>query len=559
MRPFHAGILLFALSLPAAHAGTPAAPLPEWKTQVDALLAEYDRSDSPGCSLGVFRDGRIAYARGYGMANLELGVANSRQTVFDIGSLGKQFTAFSILLLARDGKLALDDDIRRFLPEIPDYGKRVTIRHLLHHTGGLRDYIELLELAGAHEEDVTTEGEAFEALARQRAPLFPPGQRYLYSNSGYFLLGLIVKRASGQSLRDFARDRIFGPLEMTHTQYNEDHTRVIPNRSTGYSPREGGGFSIEMSDFEQNGDGGVLTSVEDLFLWDRNFADPVVGDRQLLVEMERTGVLNDGKPIDYAAGLRVGSYRGLRTVGHTGSWAGYLALLYRFPDQRFSVACLCNRTGVNRLRLMRQIADITLADKMTQAPTPAARPTERLSLSPAELARYRGAFRDPKTEAVWFLSVEGGALVANAQGSRIGLEAVAPGRFVPKEGGSLEITFEEGKSGARPSFTASWEAEERQRFEPIEVWSPSPAKLQDFAGLYTSDEVPALFRFAVLDGRLVLRHRVLPGGPWPATLPDSFAHGEQSVTFTRDAAGRVNGFRLASGEMTGLVFRRIGS
>ncbi len=556
MRSLLAGVLLSTLSLPAAGDGGAPVVLPEWKAQVDALLAEYDRSDSPGCALGVFRDGRILYARGYGMANLELGVADSPQTVFDVGSLGKQFTAFSILLLARDGKLALDDDIRRFLPEIPNYGSRVTIRHLLHHTGGLRDYIGLLELAGAHEEDVTTEGETLEALARQRAPLFPAGERYLYSNTGYFLLGLIVKRASGRSLREFAQEKIFGPLGMTHTQYNEDHTRVIPNRSTGYTPREGGGFSIVMSNFEQNGDGGVLTSVEDLFLWDRNFADPVVGDRQVLLEMERTGVLNDGRAIDYAAGLRVGSYRGLRTVGHTGSWAGYLALLYRFPDQRFSVACLCNRTGVNRLRIMRRIADFTLADQMTQPPAPAPKPRARLSLSAVELARYAGAFRDPKTEAVWFLSSEGDHLVADAQGSRIALEPIAPGRFVPAEG-DLEIAFEELGAAGRLSLTASWEGEESQRFERIEPWSPSPANLKDFAGLYTSDEVPALFRFAVAGGRLVLRHRVLSGGPWSPTLPDSFAHGEQSVTFTRNTAGRVEGFRLASGDITRLVFRRI--
>src|SRR5262245_50443079 len=184
------------------------------KSKVDALFAEYDRSDAPGCALGIFQDGRIVYSRGYGMANLELRVANSPQTVFDIGSIGKQFTAFSILLLARDGKLSLDDDIRKYLPELPDFGKRVTIRHLLHHIGGLRDYIGILELEGHGEEDVTTEPEALEALALQRGPIFAPGDRWEYSNTGYFLLGQIVGRASGKSLRDFAQERIFGPLGM---------------------------------------------------------------------------------------------------------------------------------------------------------------------------------------------------------------------------------------------------------------------------------------------------------------------------------------------------------
>ncbi len=356
-------VILALTILPRSAPGADAAPA-DAKARVDTLFAAYDRSDSPGCVLGIFQDGGIAYARGYGMANLELGVANTPQTVFDIGSLGKQFTAFSVLLLARDGKLSLDDDVRKYLPELPDFGKKVTIRHLLHHTGGLRDYIGLLGLEGHGEEDLTTSQEALDVLARQKAPIFAPGERYEYSNTGYFLLSWVVKRTSGQSLREFAQERIFGPLGMSHTQYNEDHTRVIPNRATGYTPRKDGGFSIEMSDWEQNGDGGVLTSVEDLFLWDRNFADPRVGDRALIEEMEKTGVLNDGKAIDYAKGLRIASYRGLRTVGHTGSWAGYLALLYRFPEAKFTVACLCNRTGVNRVRSMRQIADIYLADRL---------------------------------------------------------------------------------------------------------------------------------------------------------------------------------------------------
>ena len=223
------------LAAPLAFAADAAAP-PSKEARVDALFAEADRSDTPGCALGIFQDGRIAYSKGYGMANLELGVANTPHTVYDIGSLGKQFTAFSIYLLARDGKISIDDDVRKYVPELPDFGKPVTIRHLLHHTGGLRDYIELLELEGHGSEDLTTAQEALDTLTRQKAPLFAPGERYEYSNTGYFLLSWVVKRASGKSLRDFAQERIFGPLGMTHTQYNDEHGRIIPNRSTGYNP-----------------------------------------------------------------------------------------------------------------------------------------------------------------------------------------------------------------------------------------------------------------------------------------------------------------------------------
>ena len=278
--------VFLALAALGVVAPVPAAEAPvDPRTKVDELFRDYDRSDTPGCALGVYRDGKIAYARGYGMANLELGVANSPQTVFDIGSTGKQFTAFSIQLLAQEGKLSLDDDIRKWMPEIPSYGKTITIRHLLHHTGGLRDYIELMSLQGVMQEDLTGDAEVLEIMARQKAPNFPPGEEHLYSNTGYNLLSMIVKRVSGLSLRDFAAERIFGPLGMTHTQYNDSHTRIIPNRATGYSRPKGGVWGIDMSDWEQTGDGAVNTTVEDLQLWDENFYDGRVGGPKLIEAM----------------------------------------------------------------------------------------------------------------------------------------------------------------------------------------------------------------------------------------------------------------------------------
>ncbi len=335
----------------------------------------------PGCGLGIYRDGKIVYARGYGMANLELGIANTSQTVFDIGSTAKQFSAFAIQLLAREGKLSLDDDVRKWVPEIPSYGKTVTIRHLLHHTGGLRDYIELMSLQGVMAEDLTTDQDTLDIMALQKAPNFAPGEEHLYSNTGYFLLSTIVKRVTGQSLRDFAAERIFGPLGMTHTQFNDSHTRIIPNRATGYSRPKGGAFGIDMSDWEQNGDGGVLTTVEDLFRWDQNFYEPKVGDAALLEAMQQVGTLNNGKKLDYASALRMSSYRGLPTVSHGGSWAGYRAQLLRFPKQRFSVACLCNNGGVaNPSRLAQKVAEVYLGDQMSPAEakkSPEARPRHR--------------------------------------------------------------------------------------------------------------------------------------------------------------------------------------
>src|SRR5687767_10141619 len=260
--------------------------------RTDRIFAQWDRSDSPGCAVGVFRDGRIAYARGYGMANLELGVALSPQSVLDIGSTSKQFTAMAIVLLARQGKLSLDDDIRKHIPELPAYGKTVTIRHILTHTSGLRDYLTLWYLAGIADADFTTEAEALEIIARQKVLNFAPGEQRLYSNSGFFLASVLVERASGKSLAQFAEEHIFRPLGMRHTRFNNDHTSIIPGRATGYARRDGGGYSTSMSDFEQIGDGGVLTSVEDLQRWDENFYTGQVGGRPAIEQLHRRAVLN---------------------------------------------------------------------------------------------------------------------------------------------------------------------------------------------------------------------------------------------------------------------------
>ena len=226
-------LLFFALWIPSAAAqGQHFAP----DARVDSIFAAYDRPDAPGCAVGVYRDGRIQYARGYGLADLEHRVPITPATVFDIGSTSKQFTAATILLLEQEGKLSLDDDVRRFLPELPAYERPITIRHLLHHTSGLRDYIGLLRLAGVRTDDVATADDALQMLVRQRALNFAPGDEHLYSNSGYFLLSLIVERAAGRSLRDEARDRIFAPLGMTRTAYLGSYHDVVPDRAIGIWP-----------------------------------------------------------------------------------------------------------------------------------------------------------------------------------------------------------------------------------------------------------------------------------------------------------------------------------
>lgn len=332
---------------------------------VDEVFADLAKPGSPGCALGVYRDGKILYAHGYGLANVEQDVPIVSQSVFDIGSTSKQFTAASILLLEKQGKLSIDDNIRKYIPELPDYGQKITILHMLNHTSGLRDYLTLMDLAGIPTDSVTTDEDALEIVARQKALNFAPGSDWLYSNTGFFLLSLVVKRASGKTLREFAAENIFAPLGMTHTQFRDDHTLLIPNRALAYDPKENGtGFTLDVSYFEQTGDGAVHTSVEDLQKWDENFYGAQIGGKEFVAELQKPGNLNNGKVLDYAKGLFHQDYRGLPTIRHGGAWGGYRAELLRFPGQHFSVACLCNLENANPEERAERVADIYLGSLM---------------------------------------------------------------------------------------------------------------------------------------------------------------------------------------------------
>jgi CubicO group peptidase (beta-lactamase class C family) len=387
------------------------------RAAVDEVFVDLTKAGSPGCALGVYGDGKIAYSKGYGLANLEENVAITPQSVFDIGSTSKQFTAASILLLEKQGKLSIHDDIRKYIPELPDYGQKITILNLLNHTSGLRDYLTLMNLAGINTDGVTTDEDALQMIFRQKALNFAPGSDWLYSNTGYFLLSVIVKRMSGKTLREFAAENIFAPLEMTHTQYRDDHTSLIANRAMAYDAKEkGGGYSLNVSYFEQTGDGAVHTSVEDLLKWDENFYSGQIGGKDFLTEIQEVGKLNNGKSLLYAKGLHIEDYRGLRTVSHGGSWGGYRAELLRFPEQHFSVACLCNLGSANPTGRAHRVADIYLANQMKPREEKKmerrddARQKTVIQLSEEQLHEYAGDYSSDELSVVYRLDVADGKL-----------------------------------------------------------------------------------------------------------------------------------------------------
>ncbi len=371
--------LSLCLLLPGIAAGQEAeAPF----STIDSLFLPWNRTDAPGCALNIIQQGKSVYRKGYGMASIEHLLPHTPASIFYVGSISKQFTAASIALLALDGKLQLDDDIRTYLPEFPDYGTPIRIRHLLHHTSGIRDYLTLMMLADIPLENVFTDRDILCLLGRQQALNFSPGSAYSYSNSNYFLLRLIVERVSGQSIETFARTRIFEPLHMQHTQYLSNRDRLIPLRATGYT-YEGDTLRIDNQLPYVIGGGGVMTSVEDLYYWDQNFYHNQLGYDSLWIRLMHTrGVLTSGDTLPYALGLVLTSYRGLPVVEHGGAFAGFRAHYMRFPEEQTSIILLCNGAFFRPGTLARRIADHVLASRFPEPPPP--EPSRRPSPSPTQ-------------------------------------------------------------------------------------------------------------------------------------------------------------------------------
>jgi CubicO group peptidase (beta-lactamase class C family) len=325
---------------------------------VDSVFAPYSSTSSPGCAVGVVRDGQLAFAKGYGMADLEHDTPITPGTRFYIASLSKQFTAMSIVLLAQEGRLSLDDWIRRWVPQVPSFGPPITLRQLLHHTSGLRDYFTLLALSGWPSDGPLTEQQFIDLVSRQKNLNFTPGDEFLYSNTGYALLAVVVERASGQSLRDYAAEHIFKPLGMTHTEFRDDHTALIPHRAIGYQAT-GSGYRISQPEFDVVGDGGVFSTVEDLAKWDANFQSGRVGGKDGVAELEEPGRLNNGQGIPYALALTIGEMAGSTSYSHRGAYGGYRSAMIRIPDQHLTVITLCN-TSAAPATLADQVATIHL-------------------------------------------------------------------------------------------------------------------------------------------------------------------------------------------------------
>lgn len=526
------------------------------RARVDSVFAEYTRPGMPGCACLVRRDGRTVHAQGYGLASIELGVPITPRTVMDIGSTSKQLTAAAIWLLAQDGKLALDDEVQRFVPELPRIGDtRVTIRQLLHHTSGWRDYTFLLGAQGIEDGQAPGRAEALAALARQRTLNFAPGSAWQYSNTGYFLASVIVERVSGMSMRDFLRTRVFTPLGMTQSDVFDDHTRVFPGRAPSYDRGPDGQWHVAASNWEQTGDGAVQTSVEDLAKWDANFDAPVVGGRALVDSLQLTGRLAGGVPIVYAHGLGVDRWRGTRRVQHTGGWAGYRAVSMRLPELRTSVLLTCNAGTANTARLAERVAEAVLGAAL--GPADSVRLRDAITI--ARAADYAGVHErwlEPRSGRVVRIGSNGDAL---AFGAPTATTLAKVGRL--PDGALVVLPLADNAPRFRLDMTArtlrsetpngpeTWERVARVR-------TLDAAALAAIAGSYRSDEVGVAWRIAADSAALVLHPPT--GGPLRMVplFGDAYRTPAGLVRLERDAKDAVVAFTLTNRETVGQRFVR---
>lgn len=521
---------------------------------VDAIFQQWNNNSGPGAAVSVVQDGHLVLQKGYGLADLEYNIPIEPDTIFHVASVSKQFTAMALVLLEQDGKLSIDDEIHKYLPELPDYGHPIKIRNLLQHTSGIRDQWQTLALAGWSLEDVITQDQILRMLFRQKELNFPPGTEHLYSNGGYTLAAEIVTRVSGKPLPEFCASRIFKPLGMTNTHFHQDLNMVVKNRAYSYSP-SGAGYENAPLNYANVGATSLFTTATDLTKWLDNFRNPKVGGKAAIARLEEQAVLSDGKTIDYALGVSIGKYRGLKTVSHSGGDAGFRSYVCWYPDQQLGIAVVSNLGSFNPAAAANRVAAVYLESKME--PAPAAAPAKRtyVTVDPAILATYAGSYPLPKIGQTLVAVVEGGKLLAGGPiQPPMEMKPLAASRFFvePLE---AEIEFIPAPNGAmKVKITQPGAVNEGERAkEPVKA----DADLASYTGAYWSEELETQYTFSIKDGKLIATHAHHGVITLTAKAKDSFSSDQWfmgDVNFVRASDGHVTAVLLGGGRLRGIRF-----
>ena len=463
-------------------------------SQVDQIFEKWSTPNSPGCAVGIMEAGQIVLEKAYGMADLQHGIENTAETIFENGSVSKQFTSAAIILLAIEGKLALNDDVREYVPEVPDYGNKISLHHLMTHTSGLRDWGSVASISGwPRHERSHNHSDVLDIISQQTALNFHPGSEYSYSNTGYNLLAMVVERVSGIPFAQFSANHIFNPLGMNHTQWRDDHRRIVPGRSTAYRALGDSEFEILQPIEHVHGNGGLLTTVNDLLIWNQALEDGRIGGKRFLGMMHEQGRLTDNSLITYAGGLQIDSYKGIKRISHTGSTAGYRAFVARYPEHNLSIALLCNTSDANPGSIRDQIADIFIGEFVKNP-----EPPQALSLAPEIVASYAGLYYEPVTGQTKKLEMTNGQLYDD--GSK--LVPTSSSIFV-NPANTTHYIFEIQEDSVKAFSLDSWQYTNK-RYERTNSWDPGTVELENLAGTYSSNDSRTTYTVKVMNDRLVL-------------------------------------------------------
>jgi CubicO group peptidase (beta-lactamase class C family) len=540
-------VLLLLIALAGPVAAQPAGPLTLPKDaaeRVKKIFAGFDHTESPGCAVGVSLAGTEVLRGAWGMADLEQHVALTPSSVFEAGSISKQFTAAAVLLLAEQGKLALSDPVRKYIPELPDYGTPITIEQLMHHTSGLRDWGQVVAIGGwPRTTREYSNAWVLDITARQKALNYKPGDAWSYTNTGYNLLAIVVQRVSGQSLADFTHDNIFVPLGMKTTSWRDDFQRIVPDRAIAYDQTSDG--LRQLMPFENTyGHGGLLITVDDLLRWNNRFARSGIGDASFLQSELQPGRLTDGRALFYAAGLFLTEHNGAREISHSGATAGYSTWLGYYPSQQLSVALLCNKSDIFTTGLGHQVADVYLAPTKDAA---SAKP--QIALVPD----VEGVYESRRDHSALVIDRKNGNLVAYSHRPLLP-ESSTVFRLYP-EGSMYQLTRDAASNTV--GIRAVSMGYESDSFDKVPRATPSPSDLQALTGDYVSDEAETTLTVVLTPTGLEIHQRPDTVDPLTPTFKDAFDSELGGVRFLRDPSGHVTEMSLGSGRVWDLRLRRV--
>ncbi|MBT0809807.1 beta-lactamase family protein [Litoribacter ruber] len=551
--------LLAFLAIPNLQAQSNSKINSQKEARIDSIFAQWNKPDTPGATLALVHNGEVVLSKGYGNANLEYSIPNTPSTVFHIASISKQFTVFAVLLLEKDGLINLDDDIRKYVPEVPDFGHTITLRHLANHTSGMRDQWNLLTMAGWRMDDVITKEHVMKLVSKQKELNFEPGEEYVYCNTGFTLLAEVVERVSGKTFAQFTAERIFKPLGMKSTLFYDDHERIVKNRAYSYKPHPEG-FKKSVLSYANVGATSLFTTVEDLSLWVLNFKNPKVGDKALIEKMNTEATLNNGEKFGGALGQMVNPHNGLFQIHHGGADAGFRTYLGRFPEEDFAVIVFSNDASFVSQRTALQVTDIYLEETIAQKQAENPSQQENPDMDNQKLERFVGEY-ELENMGIFTVGQDKNGIYARPAGlGRSHLRALSEMEFkVEGEDATIRFIADGNNEISRLEIQQPnkvLKASRRLDFDPKSVI------LKDFTGTFYSEELSTEYQLTIVDNQLVAIHARNSDIVLKPIKKDTFEGDKfffREVVFTRDVNNQVKEYKVSNGRVRNLKFHKVGN